>query len=67
MSRFGQSEADWNADAFARAFVMPRDRFLRIVAENSDRGKCNLNAVAEKFGVEYIDVYIRGKDFNLWK
>jgi len=53
-------------DAFARAFVMPEERFKKVVQECSKNEKCDIHKVAEKFGVEYFDAYIRGRELNLW-
>ena len=53
-------------NAFARAFAMPRDRFLKKVAEFTTRDQCDITKVAESFGVEYIHAYVRGKDLHLW-
>lgn len=54
------------ANVFARAFVMPRDRFLKKVSENSERGRCDILKVAKSFGVDYTSAYIRGKELHLW-
>ena len=44
---------------FDRAFVMPEERFKIIVLECSENEKCDIHKVAERFGVEYYDAYIR--------
>ena len=61
-----QSTSENMANAFARAFVMPRDRFLKKVSEYSERGRCDILNVADSFGVDYIDAYVRGKELHLW-
>lgn len=66
MSEFKQYEANQRADLFARAFVMPRDRFMEVVGENTSEDKCDVKAVAERFGVSYWDVLLRGIDLHLW-
>lgn len=53
-------------NAFARAFAMPRDRFLKKVSGCTTRGQCDILEVAKSFGVEYIHAYVRGKDLHLW-
>lgn len=60
------SKSENMANAFARAFVMPRERFLKKVSENSERGRCDILSVAESFGVDYTYAYIRGKELHLW-
>ncbi len=60
------SKSEYMVDTFGRAFVMPRDRFLRIVTIHSESNKCDIYSVAETFGVEYIHAYIRGKELMLW-
>ena len=45
---------------------MPRERFLRIVSENITGYKCDIEKIANAFGVEYIHSYIRGRELNLW-
>ena len=53
-------------DVFARAFVMSEERFKQVARECSENEKCDIHKVAEKFGVEYYDAYIRGKELGLW-
>ena len=60
------SKSENMANAFARAFVMPRERFLKKVSENSERGRCDILSVAKSFGVDYTYAYIRGKELHLW-
>ena len=63
-----RERADNISEGFARSFIMPRERFLKIISNfTENNGKeCNLEKVSKLFGVDFIDVYIRGKDFNLW-
>lgn len=51
---------------FSRAFVMPEERFKKIVLECSENEKCDIHKVAERFGVDYSDAYIRGRELGLW-
>lgn len=60
------SKSENMTNAFARAFVMPRERFLKKVSENSKRGRCDILSVAKSFGVDYTHAYIRGKELHLW-
>lgn len=60
------SKSEYMVDTFGRAFVMPRDRFLRIVTIYSELSECDIYSVAKTFGVEYIHAYIRGKELMLW-
>ena len=61
-----QIESEYIVDTFSRAFVMPRERFMKIVSLYSYRNKCEIEKVAEAFGVPYISAYIRGKELHLW-
>lgn len=56
-----------NATKFARAFIMPRALFEKKVVENSIEGKCNLQAVASAFKVEYLQVVTQGRQLQFWK
>lgn len=60
------SKSEYMVDTFGRAFVMPRERFLRVVAQHSELSECDIFGVAKTFGVEYIHAYIRGKELMLW-
>lgn len=60
------SKSEYMVDTFGRAFVMPRDRFLRTVTIYSELSECDIYSVAKTFGVEYIHAYIRGKELMLW-
>lgn len=56
-----------NATKFARAFIMPRALFEKKVVEHSVAGKCNLQAVANAFGVEYLQVVTQGRQLQFWE
>lgn len=56
-----------NATKFARAFIMPRVLFEKKVVENSIAGKCNIQAVADIFNVEYLQVVTQGRQLQFWK
>lgn len=61
-----QLQSETTVNAFSRAFAMPRERFLKKVAQYSTRDSCDISSVANSFGVEYIYAYIRGKELHLW-
>lgn len=62
-----QWSSETMVNAFARAFVMPRERFLNKVSQYTTRGQCDISKVANSFGVEYMHAYVRGKDLHLWE
>lgn len=59
-------EKDLRAALFARAFVMPRDKFEHVVILCSKNGKCDINEVANVFNVDYFSVLTRGEELNIW-
>ena len=63
----GKSSEDTEADLFARAFLMPREEFEQVVIENINDGQCNIQKVADKYGLNYLDVLKRGSELNIWE
>lgn len=55
-----------NATKFARAFIMPLNIFQKVVIQNTKNGVCNIQEVANVFGVDYSQVISRGRESNLW-
>lgn len=55
-----------NASKFARAFIMPSHIFQKVVIQNTKDGLCDIQLVANVFGVEYSQVVSRGRESNLW-
>lgn len=53
-------------DTFARCFVMPRELFEKTVMENTHKGIVDIEAVAKKFGVSYLDVVAHGRELGIW-
>lgn len=60
------SKSEYLVDTFGRAFVMPRERFLKVVSKYTNVNKCDIKKVANDFGVEYLQAYVRGKELLLW-
>ena len=63
----GTSLSDFQAELFARAFVMPRNNFEKIVTEYIYDGKCDVQKVADEYKIDYFDVLARGKELNIWE
>ena len=55
------------ASQFARAFLMPTELFQEVVIDNSEKGYCNINAVANVFCVDESQVICRGRESCLWE
>lgn len=64
---FPATFSEISANYFSRAMIMPKDIFIKKVAENTAlSGVCNVFELAKFFKVEFSDVIARGKDLNLW-
>ncbi len=50
---------------FARALLMPQDKFVNSLERNFDGKKVNISAVAEEFGVDINTATQRGVDLGL--
>lgn len=61
------TEDELSATYFARAFLMPKNEFIRFVLENSFNNLCNFESVAEIFNVRIQAVIDRGRDLTLWE
>lgn len=55
-----------NATKFARAFLMPRDEFEKVVLKNSKGSVCDIDKVAEEFGIDYWQVVSQGRQLQIW-
>lgn len=55
------------ASQFARAFLMPTELFQEVVIDNSVKGYCNIDAVANVFCVDESQVICRGRESYLWE
>lgn len=58
--------SEFLVDSFCMAFVMPRERFLKIVSKFSRNNCCNIESVAKAFGIPYAFAYMRGQELLLW-
>lgn len=56
-----------DANEFAGAFLMPKDRFLEIANDCIDDGYYILSKIAKKFDVSVEAVNVRGKILGLWE
>ncbi|MBQ7975607.1 MAG: hypothetical protein IJ300_07990 [Clostridia bacterium] len=61
-----QNLEELRVDIFARSFWMPKKCFESVVTQNSCCGKCDVDAVANYFSVDYVDAFLRGKDLCIW-
>ena len=61
------TEDELSATYFARAFLMPKNEFIKSVLENSFNNLCNFENVAEIFNVRIQAVIDRGRDLTLWE
>jgi Zn-dependent peptidase ImmA (M78 family) len=53
----GKQSNDVKADLFAREFLMPRKLFELAIVEHLNHDGCNIDEVANKYGVDSIDVF----------
>ena len=58
--------SEYLVDSFCMAFAMPRERFFKIVSKFSRNNSCNIEQVANAFGVSYAFAYMRGQELLLW-
>lgn len=66
----GDSESglkELEAYKFARAFLMPTQLFQETVISCSNRGECDIEAVAKEFAVDAAEVVCRGRESYLWE
>lgn len=61
----GSEEDDVEASLFARAFIMPRTDFERVVIDHLRDGKFSAQNVAKVYGVSYLEVMARGEELNI--
>lgn len=63
----GVTAYDNEAALFARAFIMPRNDFEKVVIDNTVNGKCDIRKIAEAYGIDYVEVIARGKELDIWE
>lgn len=61
------SRLESEANEFAAAFLMPKDRFISIAEETSDGKFYNMDKIANHFKVSTDTVNIRGKVLGIWE
>lgn len=61
----GYGIEDSEASLFARAFVMPRNDFEKVVIEHLNNGKYTAQNVANEYGIDYFEVLARGEELNI--
>lgn len=59
--RNGSSEKEYQANEFAAAFLMPEDRYVRIMNENTTENHVNTSKIAEYFNVSVAAASNRGR------
>jgi Zn-dependent peptidase ImmA (M78 family) len=65
--RNGYTEEEYDAHEFAAALLMPKKIFIEKVKENTTDNKCNVNILAEYFGVSVDAATNRGKWIGIFK
>ena len=67
--RYGYSEAEYEANEFARAILMPEVEFIKIANDNKSKdGKTyELHTIAEHFNVSVDVVKVRGRWLGLFE
>lgn len=58
---------DNEAYVFALCFLMPEKNFEIVANKHTTNGICDVEKVAEEFGVEKDKAYQRGGMLGLWK
>ncbi|MHA4213480.1 ImmA/IrrE family metallo-endopeptidase [Bacillus cereus] len=64
--RYGHGMEENEANEFAGAFLMPKDKFLEVAQENFKQGKYHLDPIAKYFDVSVSAVRVRGRWLNLF-
>lgn len=59
--RFGLSEQEFQANEFAAALLMPKDRYLEVLMEYTEETSVDIQKVAEYFHVSVAAATNRGK------
>lgn len=57
----GKSEEEYEANEFASELLMPRQQFMEAVRANTTGGTCNIEALADRFGVSRQAAATRGR------
>lgn len=57
----GKSEEEYEANEFASELLMPRKQFMEAVRANTTGGTCNIEALADRFGVSRQAAATRGR------
>lgn len=63
--RYGSERAEWEANWFAAAFLMPEKAFRRAAAEHKSPVGINISSLAAKFGVSMMAAQVRAKALGL--
>lgn len=63
----GTTVLDLEAQLFARAFIMPRDQFEEVIIQHTVDCKCDIQSIADVYGINCLDVLARGKELNIWE
>jgi len=59
----GLDESDDAAWLFARTLAMPREEFETAVIEH----KCNVQAIADTYNLDWSTILLRGMELNIWE
>lgn len=61
----GLGEEDTEASLFARAFIMPRYNFEKVIISHLSDGKYSIQNVADEYDIDYLEVLARGEELNI--
>lgn len=59
--RFGYSEEEYEANAFAGAFLMPEEDYRQFIEKNAKKNRIDVNKVAKHFKISRQAATIRGQ------
>lgn len=62
--RFGQSDAEYQANEFAAAFLMPEKLFADVLRQNLNDDTVNMESVAKYFCASVGEAVARGRDLG---
>lgn len=65
--RQGYSREEYEANEFAAALLMPKDEFIKKAKEFSINNRCNINKLADYFGVSTEAALTRGRWLGIFE
>lgn len=64
-ARYGISEAEYEANEFAAALLMPESIYRQTIDDLADDNKVDMSKVADRFGVSVAAAHLRGQWLGL--